>query len=134
MAKFGKRFALAADKRVTAIFPAAHRREAKARWNIGRNVFDAVNRKINLLFQQGFLELLDEHALTAYLRKRRLLHAVAGGLDDYDFGFDAGDLEDALADILGLPFRQQAAARADADVFHGCSRPGRKRSRMASTF
>ena len=59
---------------------------------------------------------------------------VTGGFDDDDFGFDAGELKELLADEFGLPLGEQAAARADAEMPHDFSRSERKRSRRASTF
>src|SRR5262249_53106935 len=87
-----------------------------------------------MFIEQRFLQLFDEHAPAADLRERRLREIVPGGFDDDNLGFDTRGLEDALANVFGLPFGEQAASRPNADGLHGRSRPGRKRSRMASTL
>ena len=63
----------------------------KPRGSFRGNVFDAVDRKVDGLVEQRVFQFLDENSLSANLRQRRLLHFVAGGFDDDDFGFDARD-------------------------------------------
>src|SRR5262249_52937977 len=98
------------------------------------NVFDTVNGQIDVFFKESFFELLDKDALAADLGERSLLHGVTGGLDDDDLGFHGGRLEDAFAYVLRLPFGEMAAPGSDSNGLHERSRPGRKRSRMASIF
>ena len=81
--------------------------------------------KVHGFLKQGFFKLLDEDALAADLRQRRLLHFIAGGLDDDDLGFDARNLKELLAYELRLPASQDAASAADAEGPHGFSRSDR---------
>ena len=103
-------------------------------WRLGWNIFHAVDGQIDILRQQRFLQFLDEDSLAADLRQRSLLHFVARGLDNDDFGFHAGDLEQLLAHEFRLPARQNAASTANAQRPHGFSRSDRYKSRSASTF
>src|SRR5690349_8255741 len=134
MAKPRERLSVTRNESIARVVSPTHRGKAQTRWDIGRNVLHAVNGQIDVLFQKSFFELLNKDALAANLGKRRLLHAVAGGLDDDDLGFHAGRLEDALAHVFRLPFGKETASGSNTNGLHERSRPGRKRSRMASTF
>src|SRR5262249_57365979 len=89
---------------------------------------------VDLFLEQRVFELFDKDALSTEFSKRSRLQLVAGSLEDHDFGFDAGELEQLFANKVRLPPGKQAASRADAQVFHVRSRLDRNRSRRASTF
>ena len=78
-----------------------------------RHVLAAVHRQVDGAGQQRVLDFLDEQALAADLRQRRVGEAVARGLDDDDLGLDAGALEQQRRDRACLHQRQRAAARAE---------------------
>ena len=68
---------------------------------------------------EGFFDLLDEDAgavgrQTVGRDEGRVLHAVAGGADDFD-GNGVAVLAELRGDVVGLPERELRAARADAD-------------------
>ena len=66
---------------------------------------------------QGFFDFLDEDAFAVEIRRRDeagLLHAVAGGADDFEFDVIAGVAE-GVEDVVGLPEGQLGASAADAD-------------------
>src|SRR5205823_8486180 len=110
--------------------------KTEARWNIGGNILDAVDREIDFFVEEGFFELLDEDAFAADLREGRLGELVASGFDDDDFGVGAGGLKYFLANEFSLPLGEHAAAGADsngADGLHWRFLSGRNSSRMAST-
>src|ERR1700730_385590 len=129
-----KRGTVAGDKAVSHILTAADCGKREVGRHLRGNVLNAVDGDVDGLFEQRVFQFFDEDPLAADLRERRLLELVAGGFDDDDFAFDAGDLKDLLAYEFGLPFRQQAAARANAERSHGFSRLDKNKSRRASTF
>src|SRR5262249_35429061 len=83
----------------------------------------------DLAAQQRFFDLLDEQSLAANLMKRRVENLVTLRLDDAQLDDQAGlEFAQAIANVVGLPERQRAAARADHDAGHvrplptaGCS-------------
>jgi hypothetical protein len=110
---------------IAHVIAAANRGEKEPPGRFRGNVFHAVNGEIHGFLEQSFFKLLDENAFPPDLRQRRLLHFVAGSLDDDDLGFDAGDLKELLADEFRLPARQDAASAADSEGPHGFSRSDR---------
>src|SRR6266404_41567 len=136
LTKRGKCFAFCGDDTVAGIFAATNHGEAETRGHVSRNIFYAVNGKIDLPVEQGFFKFLDKNTFTANLRERRLLQLVASGFDDNDVSVGAGGLKDFLTDEFGLPLGEHAATGSNsngANRFHGRSRSGRNSSRMAST-
>src|SRR6266478_8010901 len=134
LAQIGQRGAAGGDEAVPDIFAAEDGGKGQARVDFGGNVLDAVDRDIDRFVEQSVFEFLDEDTLAADLGQRGVGEFIAESLDDDDFRFNTGGGKEALADVFGLPFGQQAAARADAQVPHGLSLLERKRSRRASTF
>ena len=70
---------------------------------------------------EGFFDFLDEDAFAVEIRRRdetRLLHAVAGGADDFEFDVIAGVAE-GVEDVVGLPEGELGASAADADGVTG---------------
>ena len=110
LAKIPERRAGVGYQAITHIIAAAHRREKQLAGRFRGNVLHAVDSQVDALVEQRFFEFLDEDAFAANLRQRRLLHFVAGSLDDDDFGFHSRKLKELLADKLGLPAREDAAS------------------------
>jgi len=134
MAEVGKSCATGGDQAIAHIFAAEDGGKRQAGVDLGGNVFDTVDGDIDRFVEQRVFKFLDEDAFAANLGQGRVGEFVALRLDDDNFGFHAGGGEKAFADVLGLPFGEQAAAGADAKGSHGLSFLERKRSRRASTF
>ena len=86
--------------------------------------------KVDAAGGEGFFDLLDEDALGVEGRavfegggddEAGVLHAVAGGADDFDFDGVAG-LAEECGDVVGLPEGKLRASGADADLGHGSLR------------
>jgi hypothetical protein len=118
LAKSREHFIFCGDQAIAGVFPPADNRKTEARWNFGGNVFNAVDGKIDFFIEQSFFQFLDKDAFPADLREWRRLQFVASGFDDDDFGVDSGDFENLLANELGLPFGEHAAARTNTNGFH----------------
>src|SRR6266446_253433 len=134
LTEIGERGATGGDEAVADIFAAEHGGKGQARVDFGGNVLDAVNGNVDRLVHQSVFEFLDENTLAADLGQRGVGEFVAGSFDDHNFRFNAGGGKETLANVFGLPFGKEAAARSDAQVPHGLSFLERKRSRRASTF
>jgi hypothetical protein len=119
---------------IAHIVAAADHGKTETRRDVGRNILDAMNRKVDFFAEERVFQLFDENTLSADFGKAGLLEFVAGGLDDYDFRVDSGGLEDLFADKFRLPAGQDASARSDSRRLHGFSRSFRNKSRKASTF
>ena len=80
-----------------------------------RHVLAAVHREIDVAAQQRILDFLHEQPLSANLRERRVLQAIAGRLDDRRSG-TAGRPPAAIraATVVRLPQGELAAARAES--------------------
>src|SRR5262245_2487634 len=107
------------DQRVAYVFAFGDRGDAQPVGQGGRQIFQAVNRQVDAMIEQGLFDLFREDALAADLRQRGLGQFIAGGLDDLDA--DDQPLVDFLEPVLhpvGLPERELAAARADDQVRH----------------
>ena len=124
--------AVVGDETVANVFAPENRGEREAGRRFRRNIFDAVDGDVDGIVEQRFFELFDEDPLSADFGERSVLHFVAARLDDDDFAFDAGGLEDLAVDEFRLPLCEQAAARADAELTHRFSRSERKR--VAESF
>src|SRR5271165_3226717 len=121
----GERSAFMGDEAITHVIAAADRGKMEPTGRFRGNILNAVDGKIHGFLEQCFFKLLDEDSFAADLRKRRLLHFIAGSLDDDDLRFDAGDLKELFADEFRLPARQDTASTADAEGPHGFSRSDR---------
>jgi hypothetical protein len=87
-----------------------------------------VDGEVDAAFGQGFFYFLDEDALAAGQGREGfgggfcgfgLLHAVAGGADDFDLDSVVGVAE-CGGDVVGLPESELRASGANADGFsHG---------------
>src|SRR5690606_36630743 len=115
-----QRDAAAADQRVARILALGGGRHGQAGGQLGRHVLHAVHREVGLAVEQRLLDLLDEQALAADLGQRAVDDAVAGGLDDEELDGEAGGGRDqAIADVVGLPEGELAAAgRDDESILH----------------
>ncbi len=109
-----RRGAVRQHERVAGIRPRQRGRHGEAVRQHRRHVLGAVYRDVDLVAQQRVLQLLDEEALAADLRQRRLLQAIAGGADDHEIDVEIPRFE-LGGDGAGLPQRQLAAARADPE-------------------
>ena len=70
---------------------------------------------------EGFFYFFNEDALTVKVGGRDeagLLHAVAGGADDFEFDVIAGVAE-GVEDVVGLPEGELRASAADEDGVAG---------------
>ncbi len=68
-------------------------------------VLERVDGEVDAAFFEGFFDFFDEDALAVEVRRRDeagLLHAVAGGADDFELDVVAGVAE-GVEDVVGLP-------------------------------
>ena len=73
--------------------------------------------EIDAALFEGFFDFLNEDALPVEIWRwdeAGLLHAVAGGSNDFEFGLIAGVAE-SVEDMVGLPEGELGASAADAD-------------------
>ena len=76
-----------------------------------------MNGEIDTAFFKGFFDFFDEDAFAVKIGRRNetgLLHAVAGGADDFELDVVAGVAE-GVEDVVGLPEGKLGASGADAD-------------------
>jgi hypothetical protein len=114
--KIAKRFyPFASQKSVARVFSLADGRKVESGGEIGRQVFEAVNRKIDSAVEHRVFEFSCEKplALFAEFGKRDIEYAVASGFDyvDFDFYVWMKRFERGF-DPVGLPQSQFAAARS----------------------
>jgi hypothetical protein len=90
----------------------------------GRKIFEAVDGKIDPSLFERFFYFLDEDALaveTWRWEEAGLLHPVAGGANDLEFGMVASVAE-CIEYVVGLPKGELRASAADADGGFGMVR------------
>ena len=75
---------------VSGIFALEHRAHLESLGQHRGHVLAAVNGQVDVAGQQRVLDFLHEQALSADLRQRRVLQAIARGLDDDDLAGCAG--------------------------------------------
>src|ERR1700737_2573496 len=83
----------------------------------GGEGFEGVDRDVDAAFFKGLFDLLDEDAFAVEVGRRDeagLLHAVAGGADDFELDVVAGVTE-GVEGVVGLPEGELRASGADAD-------------------
>jgi hypothetical protein len=110
-----------ADPDVAGVGALRDRGEGELRGELGGEVFEAVDGEVDAALFEGFLDLLDEDALAIEVWRRDeagLLHAVAGGADDFKFDVVASVAE-GVEDVVGLPKGELRASAADADGVAG---------------
>src|SRR6476646_8990046 len=88
---------------IANIVAAANHGKTEARRHVGRHIFDAVDRKVDLFAKERVFQFFDENALAANFCKTCVWQFVAGRLDDDNFGVDPRGLEDLFADKFRLP-------------------------------
>ncbi len=95
--------------------------EGELRGELGGEIFEGVDGEVDAAFFEGFFDLLDEDAFAVEVGRwdeAGLLHAVAGGADDFEFDVVAGVAE-GVEDVVGLPEGELGASGADADGIAG---------------
>ena len=111
------------QEHIARIDARGNRDQLERRRQFGRQIFQAVHRKIDAPFGERFFNLFGEHALGADLGQRDVGNLVAGGLDDLDL-----DLMAAFAkqrrDMVGLPESELGSARTDSEARHQFCAPG----------
>src|SRR5262249_7862533 len=84
-------------------------------WN-GRQIFQAVNRKIGPAVAQRVLDRLGEQAVAADLRQRLVLNLVTVRLNNDEFhSATGGGRPKQVGDVIRLPQRQWASAGTDSE-------------------
>ena len=112
---------LLADPDVAGVGAFGDGGEGELRGEFGREVFEGVDGEVDAAFFEGFFDFLDEDAFAVEVWRRDeagLLHAVAGGADDFEFDVVAGVAE-GVEDVVGLPEGELGASAADADGVAG---------------
>ena len=91
--------------------------EGELRGYFGGEVFEAMNGEVDAAFFEGLFDLLDEDAFAVEVWGRDeagLLHAVAGGADDFQLYVVAG-IAEGVEDVVRLPEGELGASGAYAD-------------------
>ena len=112
-----------ADEGVASVGAWRDRREGEARVELGGQIFQRMDREVDASRGEGFFYLLDEDTFAVDAGRRLeagILHAVAGGADDFD-GDGVAMAAQEFGDVVGLPERELRAARADANRGHDVS-------------
>jgi hypothetical protein len=110
-----------ADPDVAGVGAFGDRGEGELGGELGGEVFEAVDGEVDAALFEGFFDFFDEDALAVEIGRRDeagLLHAVAGGADDFEFDVVAGVAE-GVEDVVGLPEGELRASAADADGVAG---------------
>ena len=114
---FGERregIVAAADEGVAGVGAQRNGAENEALGHVGGEILDAVNGDVDVREQQGALDLLDEEAFTADGGERAVEDAVALSGDGDELDLEAGvRVDEALANVAGLPEGERAGAGAD---------------------
>ena len=113
-----------ADEGVAGVGAGGNGGEGEALIERGGEVFEGVDGEVDTAGGEGFFDFLDEDAFSIRARgddEAGVLHAVAGGADDFDFDGVARGAENG-GDVVGLPERELRAPGADADLSHGSDR------------
>ena len=109
-----------ADEGVTGVGARWNGGDGEARVEGGREIFIAVDGEIDASSGEGFFNLLDEDSFTVETFRddeAGLLHAVAGGANDFDLDGVALCAE-GIGNMVGLPEGKLRATRTYADVCH----------------
>jgi hypothetical protein len=109
-------FRLAADEHIARVFAREHGHDREPRRQQGRQILRRMHRQIDLVRDQGLLDLLGEQALAADLGERPILDHIAAGADDLELECLGGKTMGARQlrpDHGGLRQRQRAATRSD---------------------
>ena len=101
------------DDHVARVDPLGHGRDDAAFGQLGGDVLHRVHAQVHGAREELHLELLCEQALATHLGERYIEDLVAGGLDDREAHRQTGDGLELGLDVLRLPQRELAAARAD---------------------
>src|ERR1700722_18890014 len=135
--KFVERLTVLRDERIARIFARKHNCDLANLGKLGGNILHAVHGQIRAVFNQRVLKFFREDASNPDLFDLRGGKAVAGRLHDDDLALDSERFRERVAQMIGLPERQSAAASANAQrlqslsSFFAASRP--KRCRSASS-
>ena len=100
-------------KNVARIFAGGDRGNFEIGGQLRWQIFQAVHREIDTVFDQRFFDFLGEHPLGADFGQRNVGDFIAGGLDDLQFHGVALRAQQ-IGDVVGLPERELRAAGADA--------------------
>jgi hypothetical protein len=88
--------------------------DAKPIGDLGRHVFQAVNRQVDAAVQKGFLDLFHKQALAAHFGQGNVEDFISLGFDDFQPHRDIRKPGFQFRlDPVGLPQGQSAAAGAD---------------------
>ena len=103
---------LVRDQRVGRFAPVCYRRQDYAFRELGRDVFEGVDREVDLPLQERLVELAGEDVATVYDGERGFRVVVAGGPYDADFHLDARSPQ-PLGARFGLRKGELRAPRAE---------------------
>ena len=112
-------------ERVERVLALQHGDDVEPVRELRRDVLHRVHGEVRLAVEHRALELLDEQALAAERRQRPVEPAVAGGRHRHELDRARGvGTVQPVAHVLGLPQRERALARRDAQgrvggrIFH----------------
>ena len=106
------------NQRIPGIFAFEHGSEVETVGQHGRHVLAAVDREIDVTFQQGVFDLFDEETLSADLGQRHFLETIARCLDHHNLAGSPGRHADSLGDERGLEHGEMASSRAETQCAH----------------
>jgi hypothetical protein len=113
------------NQRIPGVFPLRGGDYAEFRRFQSRQVFEAVDRKVHLSFEEGAFQLRRKDPGSAQLRQGPVLDRIAQRPEDFQSDFQAGiQLHQLIGHGLGLRHRQGASPRAEKERFrHQKSEP-----------
>src|ERR1700735_4508067 len=107
--------AIAGNQTVADVLAFCYRRKNKTCGIFGRHVLHAVNRQVRSSGKKRLFQVLNENTfrpcLLTNLCCRGTLKVVTRGTNTEEFGFNTVQLRETLADVIGLPQSERAAAR-----------------------
>jgi hypothetical protein len=107
------------NERIAGRPPRRDGRQFQARHRDRRQVFQAMDRDVDAIGEEGVLNGLGEDAEAAHRGNRPVLDHVAVGLDDDDFhGPRLDDGPKPIGDVVGLPEGEVAATGAEPKGGH----------------
>src|SRR5579862_663288 len=132
--QFIQRVTVLGNERIARIFSRKDDRDLANLGKLSGNVFHAVHCEVGAVVNQRVFEFFGEDAANPDLFDLCGRETVAGRLHNHDFAFNSERFGERVAQMIGLPERQRAAACANAQRLQslpssfGASRPKRCRS------
>ena len=113
-----ERLATNRNQRIARIFALENRGDPANAGKLRRHIFHAVHGQVRAPIQQRIFQLLRENSDHADLLRRHGHILIARRFDHHNLRVQAACLLQRVAKVIGLPQRQRAAARPNAQRLH----------------